>query len=267
MTTTANNRHDLALAAFTAAVLAVAFFLTASFAACSPDAGRADAGAHDPGVHEPSPPRPAGRPDFVTARPMLLPGESATIVEEYTGGATTVHESGSATGAGAIARGEKLSDSLTGSAPAIGLGGGVSAAGGAFTRDVRVEPIATAARNPLLWAGLLGVVGAGVAFYFGLRRAALVSLACGAGLIVAAMLPAWAWAVIALGAAAAGGVYLWSEFHGKRAGEALRAVAAGVADVKGLAPESYKIVTERIGAHADNADVRTISAVKAKDRL
>lgn len=229
---------------------------------CSPDAKNNDAG-----VRPPKAPRQAEQTSFVLARPILQPGETATIVDEYTGGTTTTHETGSATGAGAEARGDKLSDSVTGSAPAIGLGGGVSAMGGAFSREARVESLDRAMNNPLLWVGILGILGAGACFYFGLRRAATICGVVGGGMIAASMLPGWAWFILAVVGLVGLGVYVWAEHGGKRSYEALSAVAAGVADLKTIAPESYTLVKERVKAHANVKDNKTIDAVKAKDRL
>ncbi|MFN9113096.1 MAG: hypothetical protein ACK5XN_23755 [Bacteroidota bacterium] len=174
-----------------------------------------------------------------------------------------------ATGASAIARGTDISGDFTGSAPSIDIPGGGGATGGdAKSKSKASTPLPEF--NWLLVAGIACVLGAGTCFYFGLRRAAIVAGVVGGSLIVASFLPAWAWVMIGLAAAIAGGVYVWAEWNARKGGqykEALRAVVGGVASLKDQSPDAYEAAKQEIGKQADPGDADTITEIKREDRL
>jgi hypothetical protein len=199
--------------------------------------------------------------------PPLPPGHVQTVVEEEIGGTVHTHETATGTGASIDARGNEAAADHDASAPTSQLSTGIGGASGGTLRS-RITAIGGDPKGmAILGVGIALLLAAGAALYFGLRRAAIFLGIGGAGFIVAALLPAWAWIVLAAVALIGGGVYLWAEYGGRRSHEALRAVAAGVADTKKNAPETYAMVKERIAAHADAADVRTIAKVKMEDRL
>ena len=213
---------------------------------------------------------PAPKPEAPRAvMPEGLKGDE-TVRFKYRrdAGLSTSHETVAGRGASIDARGNDTAAAHDASAPTAQLSSGVGgSSGGSLRAQLSAIKPETLMSNPLMWVGLLGIVGAGAALYFGLRRAALFLGIGGAGLIVAAMLPAWAWIVLAAVAVIGGGVYLWAEYGGKRSHEALRAVAAGVSDLEDMAPESYKLVKTRVAKHADAKDAKTIDRVKTEDGL
>lgn len=118
--------------------------------------------------------------------------------------------------------------------------------------------------SPLLWAGILAAVGGAVAFYFGLRRAALVCLGLSGALIAASFITAWAWIILALAGVSAVAFYVWAERKNLLHREALRAVTAGVESLDTVA---RGVAKSAIAVHADDRDKATIKAIKKADDL
>ncbi len=147
------------------------------------------------------------------------------------------------------------------SAPEAGLAGdaGGRASGGSSTIDATV--IGALGFSPLLILGGLCLVGAGVAAYMRLMRAALYAGVAGGALILIGLFPS----VVLLGALAAAGVaaLVWSDRNGLLKHEALRAVIAGV---EAMPDGTREAVKREIGrSHADERDRRVIRKVKAAD--
>ena len=176
----------------------------------------------------------------------------------------TIDTGGTSTGAGGSATGDKTDLAGDGAPAPITLPGDGGAVGPSSAPFVLGAKGGGMFSNPLLWVGILCCIGGGAAIYFGLRRAAVVAFAVGAGLIVAAMLPVWAWVAIAAVAVIGGGFYLWSEWQAKRNKEALRAVVAGVE----LAPPDVQAaVKAEVAKQADPSDKAVISRIKQADNL
>lgn len=190
-----------------------------------------------------------------------------TVQRVETGGGVLEEKSeGSSHGAGIDTTADAIAQTFSGSAPVLALPGGASATGGdsdSSTKGTAMLP-KNLWGNPLLWAGIFCLLGAGGAFYFALRRAALVAGGTGLALIAAALYPAVLLFVAAGVLAVVVAVYLYAEHKGRSGVEALRAVVAGVAGV----PEGIRdAVTAEIAKHADAADKATIKAIKRADDL
>ena len=175
----------------------------------------------------------------------------------------TVDTGGASVGAGGKATGDKTNLTGDGAPAPLTLPGGlgVAASSALFTLGATGSSMFA---NPLLWVGILLCIGGGAAIYFGLKRAAFVAFGVGGAFIVAAMLPGWAWVVIAAAVVAGGGFYVWSEWQAKRRQEALRAVVAGVANAPADAQAAVKAEVEK---QADAADKAVISAIKRIENL
>lgn len=191
------------------------------------------------------------------------PGSIVTHEYEFDGGHRIVTEQAGGTGAGLTTSGDEVAAKFAASAPSANLPG-IESSGGDAASEFSVRSIKGAASNPLLWVGILSILGAGVAFYFGLRRAALVCGVVGGGFIAAAMLPGWGWFVLAGAGLVGVAVYIWAEKSGRNTLEALRAVVAGVED---LPTETRRTAKAHIASHADDRDAMTIRLVKRKDGL
>ncbi len=200
----------------------------------------------------------------------LPPGTKVEVeIEAVQGGHSRTIEQGTGVGAGARAEGDKLSDSFTGAAPTVGLGAGRSASGGSAERDTSASALklpSVAWANPLSRVGLACLLGAGVAIYLGLKRAALICGLSGAGLICAATWPVIM--LLAVGAAALvlAGPYVYTEWQNWRHREALRAVVGGVGDPS-LPAGTAEAVKQKIALQATAADKATISKIKAADNI
>lgn len=170
---------------------------------------------------------------------------------------------GQATGTSAKAHGDKIDQQLA-SQPANVSVNGISASGGGGESDTTAKSAPSLWSNPLLWVGILCVLGAAAAFWLGLRRAAIVLLIVGGGLIAAALYP-WLMLFAVAGVVAVQfGPHLYAEFQARRNHEALRAVAAGV---DALDADDYVKVTGEIAKHADAADKAVIRKVRRADGL
>jgi hypothetical protein len=182
-------------------------------------------------------------------------------VEHGPSSKTTEHATG--TGAGLTTTSDEAASKFVTSAPGSTLPG-IGSTGGSLSSTLSVRNLRDAAGNPLLWVGIVSILAAGVAFYFGLRRAAIVCVAIGIGFLAASMIPGWGWFILAAVGLVAVGVYVWAELTGKNTREALRAVVAGVED---LPTEQRRQAKARIASHADDRDALTIRAIKRADGL
>lgn len=193
-------------------------------------------------------------------------------------GSATNGEQSTGKGASATSEGDKLNDQITGEAPVLARGadGSASAKGGGIDRETSASAVkvpASAWANPLLWAGILAIAGAGVAVYFGLRRAAVISGIAGAGLILSAAYPGLMLLMLLGVVVAVLGPYLYAEWQ-KRKGdmnqrsayEALRAVVAGV-EGPGVPAEARAAVKAVIAKESDAADRAVIDQVKREDKI
>lgn len=193
------------------------------------------------------------------------PGSTITIdsdAEQYQGEGIEKQEgSASGEGSGMTTSSEKAALQHNSSAPGAWLPG-IGATGG--TTDVRATLTGSTPTSPLLWAGILAAIGGGVAFYFGLRRAAFVCFGLAGALIAASFIPAWAWIILALAAAAVVAFYVYAERSGKSMKEAVRGIASGL---EAAPDEARRAVKASIALHTDEADKKTIRAVKRADDL
>lgn len=193
-------------------------------------------------------------------------------------GSIRTREHGRGLGAGAVAEGDKLDSSFTGTPPSVGRGadGSLSGAGGGSEGSQRASALKVPPmpwQNPFFWIGLacLGVAGFGV--YSGLRRLAAISGIAGVGLLAAAFYPAiLLWAVAGV-LVAVFGPYAYAEFKKRKAEEdanrkkeALRAVVAGV-ERSEVPVEAQKAVKQAVAKEADGTDKAEIDKIKRDDQI
>jgi hypothetical protein len=210
---------------------------------------------------------------------LALPPGSRIEIQFRTsdGGSVEVTETGSSVGAGARAVGDKLDSNFTGTAPAVGLGGGQSSTGGGATNDskasaLQIPPLPWA--NPLFWIGVLLLAGAGACAYLrlGVRIISIVGSA-GLACLAAAFFPS----LLIWAAAAAVLVFAWpyisSSIKAQKESvksesyrEALRAVVAGVEDPT-LDKSVVTAVKSRISTQVDSRDRDVIRAIKLEDKI
>lgn len=191
------------------------------------------------------------------------PGATVEFEATIDGGLRKSTETASGTGAGLTTSSDEAAAKFATSAPGVTLPG-MTGTGGDSAADFSVRTLRGAAGSPLLWVGIVGVVAGLAAFYFGLKRAATFLLLGGGGFIVAAMLPGWAWAIIAAVGLAGAGVYLWSEWDAKRLGRTAKAVVAGVDDLKRMDPVTYERAKAAVATHARSIENGTITQIKRK---
>lgn len=192
----------------------------------------------------------------------------------------TVDE-GQGTGAGVTTSADEIASSFSGSAPTVTLPGKGSATGGDAISDVTAKA-ANLMGNPLLWVGILLIVGAGVALYLRLpQRVAWIAGLTGAAFVAAALFPGLMLFIIGGAVIAIAGPYVYREWKAKQTEgakassdasstkyrEGLRAVVGGVSELKKAMPDAYAKVKELIEAQADPGDFETIDEIKAADRL
>ncbi len=186
------------------------------------------------------------------------------VIDE--GGYESLRRSATSKGASLETSAAEVAGTFNSSAPVVGLGegddGGATASGGSLDTTFSAKGATT---NPLVWVGILALIGAGVAFYFGLRRAALIAGVLGVGLIVAGMFPGLMVFIVAAVVLLLVGTFLWAEYKGKSHKEALRATLAGVEDLKDAGIRM--LVKSNIASHADEKDKATIREVKKADEL
>jgi hypothetical protein len=166
------------------------------------------------------------------------------------------------------ASGDKLQENFQGDPQQVGLTGIGDAKGGGVKSKGVIEnkigsAIVKAASSPLMWCGIALFIGGVVLFLIPLRRAAMVLGAGGVVMIAASFIPAWAWLALMLIGFAAVGIYVWSEFGGKRKTAVLEKMVRGVED---LDDDVAKQVKERIGAFMPEDNLRTLVR-KVKTRV
>lgn len=184
--------------------------------------------------------------------------EETTVSEP---GVTRQRLYGEATGAGASATGDKLDQQIDSGAPTLNLPGVGKGSGGSVSGDVTAS---VAGISVFIILGGLCVLGGIASFALQLYpRTGIGLLAVGGCLITVGLFPWLWWLLLAVGLIAVG-LYLWAERNGKSMHEAVRAVAAGIADLPGDLQNAAK---DAIGRHADDRDKATIKAVKKADDL
>lgn len=212
--------------------------------------------AHDPTLTVPRAVMPDG----------IRPGDTVVFEYESDGGRLRRTDAASGTGPGLSTSSDEAAASFDTSAPAVGING-TTGTGGSGATEFTLRTVGGAARNPLLWVGIVAVLAGLACFYFGLRRAGTYLVLGGGGFVIAAMLPGWAWLIIAGVCGVGVIVYVWSERDARRSTEAARAVVAGVADLKRLDEVAYARVKAAVASHADESDRAVIDSIKRKDRL
>lgn len=201
---------------------------------------------------EPAPkPSPTAQPPQ-TIYPIGTPPNSRVTFESHTdNGEYHRKESANGTGTGIDATGDAAKVQQKTTAPNASLPG-IGADGGASDASASALTLEGAASNPLLWVGIALLLGGGTCLYLGIRRAALICGVGGVGLIVAAMLPAWAWFIIAAVGLVAAGVYVWAEYHGQSAKLALTSVVRNVEKLPTPTRQAIKTnVASSAGRHVD----------------
>lgn len=171
-------------------------------------------------------------------------------------------------GASGQATGDQAKLGIDGSAPTAELPGKSKANGGDIKAKGESKIDASLLGNPLIWAGLLSLVGAAVSVYLRLPiRVALIAAAAGAAFICAAMFPA-AMLFLVAGCCVAGvAFFVWSSHQadqGAKAKEALRAVVAGIATAPTGAAE---VVKAEVAKQASDTDKAVIKKIKKLDDL
>lgn len=235
----------------------------------------------------------------------LPPGSEVEVeIQNRDMGSVRSRNEGRGVGAGAVAEGDKLDGSFTGTPPSVGFGadGSLSGTGGGADSEqkasaLKIPPMPWA--NPLFWVGLACLGGCGFCVYLGLRRAALICGIGGVGLIAAAFYPVILLFAVAGVLLAVFGPYLYAEFKKKKAEkddsesyEALRAVVAGVEhrtlpgaistsiaqampagvnftanDMTNLVNRIMGDVKAAIAKEADGRDKEVIDEVKREDKV
>lgn len=187
--------------------------------------------------------------------------ERVTALDPVTG-QPVVHEreeKASSTGAGMRTSGDKLEQGFNASAAKLKLPSGGQAEGGGTQADASAQ---VSQVRGVIAAGVLCLLLAGAAVYFGLLGPAAVLAVIGAALLTVAIYPeVLVWAAIAgvVGLA----VYLvWQAKQGKGFKEALRAVVSGV---ESASAEAAAAVKAEISKQADHADKAVIGEIKRQD--
>lgn len=189
----------------------------------------------------------------------IPPGQDIEFIHEQR------RETAAGKGAGVDTSANEIAQTFNGSAPVVGLSGGGKAQGGDSDSTLKAKGAMPKYEQWLLiGGGLLFIVGAAVCAYLKLSRAAIICGSFGAALIVAGLYPLITVLLIGGAALIVGGVYIYSEYSGRSSGEALRAVAAGVANAPAQAAAAVKA---EISKQADDRDKRVIKAIKIKDGL
>lgn len=202
----------------------------------------------------------------------LPPGSEVEVeITNRDGGSVRVSQEGRGVGAGAVAEGDKLDGSFTGTPPAVGFGadGSVSGQGGGAKAEqeasaLRIPPLPW--QNPMFWLGLLALGGCGFCIYANLRRAATICGVAGAGLLAAAFYPAILLFAVGAVVVILAAPYIKAEVEARRNKEALRAVVAGV-DHPTVPAEAKAAVKAAIGTEADDKDRQVIKAIKMTDQV
>lgn len=193
------------------------------------------------------------------------PGSSITVRKEESRGSEMHKGSASGVGAGLRNGGKEVAGAFDASAPSAGGAGWAASGGGS---KITYTALGGSETSPLMWAGIACLLGAGVAFYFNLRRAALVCGVLGGVLIAASVLPVWVYAVLAVVAVAGLGVYLFAEHKGKTREELSISFADARRQFQKEHPEAAalfdKILEQHLWKQGAIDDKKTLAAVQAK---
>lgn len=198
-------------------------------------------------------------PEVVRTVETKQAGETVAVETTRTAPTVSTKTEGVSVGAGAKASGDKLSESMTGSPPALdlpGIGGGT---GGGIERTFKGAAIAS---NPLAWIGGLALVGGVATLMMGMRRLGFGLAGGGLAAIAAAAVPAWAWVILAVAGLGIVGWIVWAEVEGKRTKGVLTKVATAVSRLDEPAADAFKA---QAGDIMDAKDKAVVDRIK-RDR-
>jgi uncharacterized membrane protein YuzA (DUF378 family)/predicted small secreted protein len=195
-------------------------------------------------------------------------GHSVTIEGQSDIGPGIEKRRGSAEGVGAglDTESERAAQEFRSTAPFAWLPGGYRADGG--STSIQQTLIGGTQASPLLWVGILSLVGAGVAFYFGLRRAALICAVLGGSFVVASMLPAWAFVLIGLAGVVTVAVYIYAELKAKKNTELAKSFVWARRD---MPPEQRIVLDKALDPHLTKQgaidDSKTLAKLQASEGI
>lgn len=205
-------------------------------------------------------------------------------VKTVTGGTITTEEEASGQGAGLNAHGDKIVSDFKSTAPGANLGDGRMASGGDTASASKITSSDSLWSNPLMWAGILCLIGAGASVYLRLpAKVSLVAGVVGAAMVAAALYPAVMLMLVVAAVAVLVVPYIHTEWKHQKTSdqasaykESLRAVVGGVAAFGQAAkdatnptvpPEMYERLKSYIGAQASAADSAVIAEIKRADAV
>lgn len=167
-------------------------------------------------------------------------------------------------GASLTAAGKDIVTGFDSSAPTgeIGADGATKASGGGSSIDAKIVGATGAGLRVLLGvAGGLCLLGAGVAAYLRLAKAAVYAGLAGGVLLALAFFPS----LVLCGLLVVAGVaaLVWADHRGLLHREALRAVVGGIESIPDKGDR--ELVKRAVAGQADDRDRRTITAVKRAD--
>lgn len=221
---------------------------------------------------------------------QLPPGSSIILERTHDGGNITVEEEATGTGAALQARGKEIVSTFNSTAPGATLGKDRGATGGDTETNNKVKGGDNLWANPLLWVGILCILGAGVAVYLRMFKAAMIAGLAGGCLIAAALAPMLFGFAIAAALLVVVVPYIHKEWHAKQLNaenqaikteakvkdDTLRSVVAGVADFGKAAkdttnplitPDAYERLKSYISSHMLPEEAVVVREIKDKDRL
>ena len=194
-------------------------------------------------------------------------------------GSVKVRETGYGRGAGANAEGDKLSNSITGSAPKVGLSGGSGSEGGGVESTSQGQAWSSPASpwaNPLLYAGIALLLGCGVCVWQSSLLGWKPALFCGiaaACLIASVFYPAVLLFAAGIPIVLFCALYLRSQFTKEQIAEtngnlheALRATVAAI-EHPTVPAEAQKAVKDAVARESDLTDRQVIDDIKREDGI
>lgn len=171
----------------------------------------------------------------------------------------------SGVGAGLDTETEKAAIGFNASAPFASLLNAPNASGGSSSITQTLTGGSQA--SFLMWAAIAIGLGSIPVFIWVNKRAGVAMFGFAGVLIVAAMLPQWAWIVIAFASLAGAGVYVYAERDVKKKDDALGVVTGGVEDLTDTPRQLVKAAIAARAAKADTNVGKTIAKIKAKKGL
>lgn len=188
-------------------------------------------------------------------------GTESVVRQEYPGTSRASTYLGKSVGPGLDTLSEKATTEFKSSAPKITLPGAMATGADADTSS----SIAMAKRFGLgIIAGVVCLIAAGAAFYFGLRRAALILAAIGALMLILGLFPElllWGCLACVVGLA---GCVVYEARQGRKPLEALRANLSAIADMPTGVQSEIDLRTQ---SHATGDDLKTILETRLKDGI